>query len=254
MAKPIEPPPEWASDETNNTEPAALQKQTGWEFEQTGVSDYDNWWKRTAQKWIEYVDSNVIDGDLEIDGNLTVNDDLHVLGNAVFDGDVNIDGDLTVVDYIKHGNVTLNIPGSAGITELEGEREFEFSGYSGSIDIKTLPSTVNTTVWWPIPLKVGDRIKSVTFRLLGINTGVADVVSAADVAIIDANGSPVAGAGASTSGTPSTVSASSMTATCATPAAIGANQHAFAAIVMAAVQDNETGLRVYGVDVTYDHP
>lgn len=64
MTRPVNPPPEWASDETNNTEPSATQKQTGWTPGQDGVSDYDNWWKREANRHLTWLYGRVGAGTL----------------------------------------------------------------------------------------------------------------------------------------------------------------------------------------------
>lgn len=156
MAKPIEPPPEWASDETNNDEPAALQKQTGWEFEQTGVSDFDNWYKRTVQKWLEYVDSNVVDGDLEIDGNLEVDDDLDV------DGDANFDGDIKLVGNFHHGERTIS-QGYDNAIILSGGGSFDF-GFAASHQF-WVQSTATQVIHLPVTAElIGgvSRVKSIS--------------------------------------------------------------------------------------------
>ncbi len=47
--------PQWASDETNNTEPSSGQKESGWTPSQDGVSDYMNWWMYLVYLWIQWV-------------------------------------------------------------------------------------------------------------------------------------------------------------------------------------------------------
>lgn len=57
----------------------------------------------------------------------------------------------------KHGDVVLNIPGSA-------------VGPNANVSVTSSGSaacSAGTTLWFPIPLKVGDRIKSVTFARFG---------------------------------------------------------------------------------------
>jgi hypothetical protein len=64
--------PAWATDVTNNDEPSAGQKATGWTPGQTGVSDYDNWWKKLAYDWIEYLDDGAFTGNHSVTGELVV--------------------------------------------------------------------------------------------------------------------------------------------------------------------------------------
>lgn len=49
--------PEWALAGTNNDEPSSGQKLSGWSFEQIGVSDYDNWYKKLVYDWLVWLDS-----------------------------------------------------------------------------------------------------------------------------------------------------------------------------------------------------
>lgn len=55
MSKPTVVPPAWATAESNNDEPTAPQKATGWTPNQDGVSDWDNWWKCTAWKFLVWL-------------------------------------------------------------------------------------------------------------------------------------------------------------------------------------------------------
>ena len=239
------------------TDPGSSRRNEGWEPGSRPPAQFFNWWQNLVGQWTEYVNDGVFEGPIQIAGDLDVTDDLSVGDELQVGGECTIGAKLTVSgdfelegnDY--HGDRVLNIPGSAGITKSASERDYEFFGYTASIDIKTLPATSNTTVTWPIPLRVGDRIKSVTFRVLSINTGIAGEILAADIARINADGS--ATSMGSTTATPSTVSVSSVTVD-TTDTVLGANQHFFAGLVMSPVQDNETGMRVYGVDVTYDRP
>lgn len=64
--------PEWATDETNNDEPSAGQKATGWTPGQDGVSDWDNWYKKLVFDWTAYLNDGALEGDHSIDLNLTV--------------------------------------------------------------------------------------------------------------------------------------------------------------------------------------
>ena len=99
-AKPIQLP-QWATDETNNTEPSLGQKETGWVPFQDGVSDYDNWYKQLVYRWCEYIDDGELEGDIVLDGTLWINPavprafpHLRVVGNAFVDGDLETTGDI----------------------------------------------------------------------------------------------------------------------------------------------------------------
>ncbi len=234
--------PEWASDETNNTEPSSGQKDTGWENNQAAVSSFFNWYQFLVYQWIEYLDAA---GDLTTTfdvATLNVGGDLDVAGVATFQDTVEIDGAVThnavttLVGALKHGDRVLNIPGSMG--RANADTTFEFSGYSGSIE-----STASTTITWPIPLQVGDRIKSVTFRVFGRAPNTADITAADVILITAAMGSTSLG---TTTLSNVTGSIQSLTIN-VTDTALAANEHLFAGLVI-----NAAGVVVFGVDVTYD--
>ncbi len=49
--------PEWASDETNNTEPNQSKKEEGWENGENPVaSSYFNWYQNLAYDWVQFLD------------------------------------------------------------------------------------------------------------------------------------------------------------------------------------------------------
>lgn len=79
--KPLQTP-EWASAGTNNTEPSLAQKQSGWNPNQDGISDYDNWYKELVYRWCQYLSDGDLDGPITVDGTLTATtlaaDDLDV--------------------------------------------------------------------------------------------------------------------------------------------------------------------------------
>lgn len=62
MEKPLVRPV-WASDETNNAEPSAPQKASGWTPGQDGVSSYDNWYKNHGANWFEFLDEMFVGGE-----------------------------------------------------------------------------------------------------------------------------------------------------------------------------------------------
>jgi hypothetical protein len=82
--------PRWATDLTNNTAPSSGQMDTGWEPEQDGVSDYDNWKSYWAYKWLEWLsESQLNDG--TADYSLTAN-----VANADLTGTGDLDNIHTV--------------------------------------------------------------------------------------------------------------------------------------------------------------
>lgn len=54
MSRPVEPPPRWATDETNNAEPSEGTKDTGWANGDVVVSSYFNWFMLTVYQWLTY--------------------------------------------------------------------------------------------------------------------------------------------------------------------------------------------------------
>jgi hypothetical protein len=58
--------PEWATDETNNTEPSAGQKATGYTPGQAAVSSYFNWFMRRAGQWCQYLNDGALEGPISI--------------------------------------------------------------------------------------------------------------------------------------------------------------------------------------------
>jgi hypothetical protein len=101
MAKPTQLP-EWATDETNNTEPSSGQKETGWEFNQPAVSSYFNWWQHLVFLWIAYLNDGELDGDHVIDGNLEVSNDLEVGGTLDVAGPILANGNVDVSGHVLH--------------------------------------------------------------------------------------------------------------------------------------------------------
>lgn len=51
--------PRWATDLSNNTEPSAGTKNTGWAPNADGISDYDNWFKETTYRWLQHLSEGV---------------------------------------------------------------------------------------------------------------------------------------------------------------------------------------------------
>lgn len=54
--------PAWATDLTNNTEPSAGQKATGWTVNQVAVSSYFNWLAKNYYDWASYLNDGSFQG------------------------------------------------------------------------------------------------------------------------------------------------------------------------------------------------
>lgn len=73
-----------------------------------------NDWQNVVGQWIAYLDAGVWDGDLEIDGNLLVDDGAEIVGDLtvggeIFHGDRQISGSFNVNDMIEYaGSATAN--------------------------------------------------------------------------------------------------------------------------------------------------
>jgi len=92
-----------------------------------------------------------------ITGDLTVGDDLTVVDDAAIGGDLTVTGD----NY--HGDRKLNLAGCAGASR-SSTVSYETDGgglYTG---------TSAATVYYALPLREGDRIKSLTFAMGGDGT------------------------------------------------------------------------------------
>lgn len=130
--------PEWATAGTNNTEPSAPQKDSGWTPGQDGISDYDNWYKELVYRWCAYLSDGDFDAPIRLEtestgdavrlevnnadelelrngadsaagnlraGNAVLSGNLTVSGDAGVVGDVDIDGSITGVSSITMGGV-----------------------------------------------------------------------------------------------------------------------------------------------------
>lgn len=142
----------------------------------------------------------------------------------------------------KFGDTKRMIPGAVGVANSNTTREV--NGYSNEIE-----SSGATTITWPITFDVGDRIKSVKVTVLG--NGVADITA---LDVIKINGASGAGTYTSTSlfnvvpapNTPATLT--EIICDC-TDTVIAAGDTIFVGMVI-----NAAGIKVYRLEVLYDHP
>lgn len=151
--------PRWATDETNNDEPASGQKDTGWTPGQVAISDYFNWYQKLVYDWTVYLDGlegedfttasgqpwtgdHEFEGEVDFEGDVemlaglfvegglvvntadaTINTVLHANGGvAADDGILEIDDNLDVNGNIEaQGNVVAGAGGSGFVQTTEGD-------------------------------------------------------------------------------------------------------------------------------------
>ncbi len=70
--------PQWATDDTNNTDPGLPQKETGWTNEQVGDSSWMNWWMNLVYLWVVW-----LNGMWDVGGTYTADEG----GSVVLSGD-----------------------------------------------------------------------------------------------------------------------------------------------------------------------
>ncbi len=95
MSKPVSLP-NWASAQINNTEPPASKKASGYGYSDAPSSDEFNWVLWSISQWIDYVDSNAVDGALTIGTSLAVGTTLAVGTNGTITGNLAVGGSATV--------------------------------------------------------------------------------------------------------------------------------------------------------------
>ena len=134
--------PAWNTDETNNTEPSAGQKATGWEPNQQGVSDYMNWWMFLVYQWTQYLNDGELQGDVTIDGTLTVERSVPGLAPIITAvGNVAIDGDVAITGDVRYGTARSKVlsPSDGAYTTLGTGK---ILGLTDAI-----PATAGSGVW-----------------------------------------------------------------------------------------------------------
>ena len=111
---------EWNSGLSNQTEPAAGKKTTGWTVNEAPASSFMNWLQYTAYTWFRWVDERMADGDL-VGGNqedLTIRPPANPTGNG---GNITIAGrDANASGGGVGGRCTLEGGNAAGTDEDAG--------------------------------------------------------------------------------------------------------------------------------------
>jgi hypothetical protein len=164
MAKPVKLP-QWNTDLSNQTEPSAGQKTTGWTFKQKAISAYFNWLFYWIYQWIVWLDAGV--------------------WTAV---SLALTGDLTAVNLVASANVT---GASLHFTTEVLSDCFQSDAFDNTATIAIATHTRDldqliiaasaTPIYWPMRgLVPGDVLTNVTFALRkntnNTNTVTADIV------------------------------------------------------------------------------
>lgn len=72
--------PRWDSTAVNLVVPPSGQLDTGWTTGQVAVSSYDNWYKNLVWQWLNWLNGNVWDGNIEFTGNVQVDGTFESIG------------------------------------------------------------------------------------------------------------------------------------------------------------------------------
>lgn len=238
----VSPGNDW-DGEPNKVAPASGLRAEGFEPASKPTADEFNHILNHIGLWSVYLDEGELEGPIQITGGELQVDEITDAGGGFVDflGAVNVQGNLTLQSDLKHPDRVLNLAGSTGINV--GAVTYPLNGYEGSI----ASTGAGATITWPIPLLVGDRIKSVTLRCAG--DGVTDITA---LDVMKRNGGVLASLHTSTpaANTPAPPTVTVITA--------NNTDHTLVAgdvIVVGIVCSNTgTGIIVYSVEVTYDRP
>lgn len=241
--------PEWATDETNNTEPSAGQKATGWNQAQKPPSSYFNWWQFTVWLWIEWLNAAEVDfGTATVRADdMIVDDDLTVTGQVL--DDLELDANKHVIvsgtGRHKHGDMVLVIPAGAG--ENDSASTQAFAGDPGGANaVQWAQGNNGGAVNFAICLPAGKRIKEV--RAMIRDTAGGNTMEMRLWESTNANGNTQRGATQTSAGggTNQTLALTGLTLTIATGL--------YFSVVVKNLSATTTTNAIYGVEVTYDHP
>lgn len=179
--------PRWASLVPPSPDPGSAKQDVGWKTGERPPARYKNWLQYWNYKWIEYLNDGALQGahtfnsTVGITGTLTtaqinatsvaVSGTLNANGGIVAGANQHITVSGTG-DY-KHGDRILLIDGSAGIAYNQFTN-IPYDPTEWTYDIfgwRVLVTSPDTAIKVPIPLTVGDRIKSATFYFHQSNPG-----------------------------------------------------------------------------------
>lgn len=243
MAKPTTLPT-WNTDGDNRASPGPGKQATGWAAGERPPVDDFNWLLYWLGAWAAYLDAGALEGDHSIDGDLEATGDALVGGGLHVDNAITTDGaitagnnqSVTVVgtgDY-KHGDKTLTL---APIGNVTGSVAWDFAG-------NYLGAAAAGTCVVPIPLRVGDRLKTITGRIYGNGSTHVTV----RLVVLDGSGGVTVNGGGVAGAQPAAAWTTSATTDGALNHTLAANQAVFAI-----VDFDGTG-RCQTLNIVYDRP
>lgn len=160
--------PQWATDGTNNDEPALGQKQTGWTPGQIPTSDAFNWWQHTVYLWTSWLDAVTVEF-----GTNSVTAENFAASTSLFGVTVNTnnltdngDGDIDVaVPIVMAADQTITLSGTATVFTPTVSTDDIVSNGAASIGIDTdvvMAVDQNITLSGTGDYKHGDRVLSIS--------------------------------------------------------------------------------------------
>lgn len=222
--------PRWADVGGAIVVPGAGKLDVGYVPGERPPAQYENWHKNLVYQWMQYLSDGALVGAHSISGLLTASAGITVpTGQNVT---------LAGTADLKHGDRTLVVSPAGGSF-----------GANVSYDVTNAyaVTTGSSASAYPIPLRVGDRIKSLTFLRYG-NAGAYSNVFA--MFKRDSSGTlSIPATYTVTYTTPTTAAWRTDTYTPASPVAIAAGE-----VWWLEWQTNPTATRFGGVHVVYDRP
>lgn len=234
MAKPTTVPT-W---DNAGIDPGPSKQADGWAAGERPPADTFNWLFHWLGLWADYLDAGALDGNFSVSGTLAVTGATTATGLVTANNGVTLaaNKDVTVSgtgDY-KHGDKVLTL---APIGNVTGTVAWDFTN-------SWLGAGAAGTCVVPVPVKVGDRLKTITGRIYG------NGVTAITVRLVVVNGSasPVTNGGGVAAQVPGAAWTTSNTTD-------GSLNHTVAAgeSVFAIVDFTGTG-RCQALNITYDRP
>jgi len=223
--------PTWATDATYSSGPESgedtkIEPSAGFQAEGFKPATYPrpehfNWYMNLVYLWAQYLNDGAFSG------------------NHSFANDVAITGALTLTGAFKHGNEIRIVGGSDGKVYVGTWNVMDPSVANALL---TAGGAITHTVTFPVDTEVGDRIKSVTLRMIG--NGTVDI-TAYDISYCDSTGPHSIG-----SGSQNNISTSFQALT------HDVTDHTMVAgeSLLVTVTVNGSGFQIHAVEVTYDRP
>lgn len=205
---------------------------TGYRPDEVPTAQDLNWLLNLIGTWTEYLDAP--DGLFDVNG--------EVRGTSVTSGgDIEADGNLVAGGDVKHGDQVLVLSGNAWLPDVSG------SSSRNATPMRTA-TTAACTLFLPIPLKTGDRIKSIIFAKKGNGTATGDI-TAGDVVKTSAAGADTTIVGAGFIPINNIANAWSDTTIDITDTTLAAGETVTMTLTL-----NESGMSLGNVRVIFDRP